>query len=260
MGHEQLCGSLNALARETWAHIDHGYRLGYGLPDERAFTDHHLIELTRHHPAEVRVAKINQNREAETGADFEWWLGQGERYLPMRVQAKKLDLASSSYAQIAHTSGRDRDSQIDRLIKTSREDGFLPIYCFFNGPLPTREWPRDRCENRELEPDLRGCTVALASDVKTVLAAGRGAASVASISWPWQCLICCPLARGTHVGQRALSVLRQAGSEGTIDIEMIPPPAYLRRLLEADGPPEGEPSDDEPLPGAPTVVAMTSRS
>jgi uncharacterized protein DUF6615 len=255
-----LCQTFNALAQETWAHMHFGFRLGYGRPDERAFTDHHLIELMRRHPAQVKSVKIDQNREAETGADFEWFLGEGRNYLRMRVQAKKLDLTSDSYPEITNRIGRGPELQIDRLLASSKADGFLALYCFFNGPPLSGVWPSDRCENPRLETSVRGCTVALANDVQAALGRGRSLAALGPLSRPWQCLTCCPLSRGDNPGRRALDLLGQGieDADALQEVELGPLLPYAERARTVDVAGDLPPlKEDEPWPGARTVVVMT---
>jgi hypothetical protein len=253
-----LCQSLNALAEETWDHLRWGHQAGFGQPDERAFTDHHLIELLRHHPGQVAAAKFDQNREAETAADAEWWLGDGQRYLGMRLQAKKLDLASASYIELGHHVGQTEGKQLDQLIESASDDGCLAMYVFYNGP-PEVEWPVDRCDNEVLAQERRGCTLAMATDVKAILASGAeaiGVEEIAAVSLPWQCLTCCPLAISRDPAQKALEVLGRGGSPTAIATTPRQPPGYVRALAGDDR----DLPNDETIPGAATVMAMTLRN
>jgi hypothetical protein len=252
----ELCQTLNALAYETWVHMDYGFNRGYGRPDERLFTDHHMIELERRHRPTVLTAKIDQNRESQTGADFEWWLGDGTSYLAMRVQAKKLDLRSGRYEELARVDRRTRRRQSDVLIEASRAERFLPLYLFFNGPLAGAN-PPDACQNERLEEPLRGCTVALASRVKESLDRSQtDVATIAGHSWPWQCLCCCPLLKGSHPGQRALE--RLGASEGEAGASLRSDlPDYVSQIRSQDFTQVALDPKSEQLPGARTVMVMT---
>ena len=260
---EGLCRRLGDLATETWAHMDYGFNRGYGRPDERAFTDHHLIELCRHHQREIQASKFDQNTEAQTAADFEWWIGDGESYLPARVQAKKLHLHDAAYQELANPTSDKTELQIERLIRAAREDGFLPLYLFFNGPTKDDPGP-DRCANLAHQPENRGCAIAWAPEVLRVMTAAknRHLTTIAPACWPWQCFICCPAVGGLHPGQRLLDLL----SVGGVDLESEPGarltrdlPDYVRITRNADflGVVPPDQFDPDPLPGARTVLTLT---
>jgi hypothetical protein len=244
--------------------MDFGFHWGYGRPDERSFTDHHLIELMRRHPVEVKTAKIDQNREAETGADFEWWLGDGVRYLPMRVQAKKRDLESASYLGLRKQAGASGERQIDRLLQTAEKDGFLALYYFFNGPPSSAAWPHDRCENSELGESFRGAAWPWLQRSRRQWGERGSLAQISPISWPWQCLTCCPQASDDNPGQRALDVLRREAPEAVAAsaVETTSElPTYVERLRAAEDPGQMGPLEEgEPLPRAGTVLVMTPGS
>lgn len=255
MASSDLCQSLNSLAEETWDHLLWGLEGGFGQPDERAFTDHHLIELLRRHPDRVSASKFDQHREAETAADAEWWLGGGQNYLGMRLQAKKLDLATGSYVELGHHVGESTLKQLDQLIASSEADGCLPLYLFYNGPTEN-DWPADHCDSPHLTDERRGCTVALASDVRETLKGGAEAVGVdelAQISLPWQCLTCCPMSIGRNSAERALEVLGRY-SNGAAAAITGDPPSYVRALISAYDAPA--PADAN-LPGSARVMVMT---
>lgn len=258
---DELCLSLNALAAETWAHMDYGFHGGYGRPDERAFTDHHMIELERRHGSEIRAVKFSQNREAETAADFEWYIGDGDTYLQLRVQAKKLDLDRCRYPGLQAQIGKTGQRQIDRLIEAAAEDEFFAIYLFFNGPCQML-MADDRCENDALAMELRGCSVARADEVRAQLDhEGADYAAMAEVSRPWQCLTCCPLVDDPHPGRRAMTVLGSG-----VEPRRLPQPqptnqlpAYARAVIAA---PPGEARfvdwQGPGLPGARAVLTLTT--
>ncbi|HEY8731338.1 MAG TPA: DUF6615 family protein [Candidatus Limnocylindria bacterium] len=110
---------------------------GYRLPDERAFTDHHLVELSIRHPSEVEAKLFTNSDEALTGADFEMWFGGGHQFVGTLVQAKKLD--RDRYGELDHAvGGKSRaPKQIDKLIDTcasgtGRFAGYEPLFLFYN--------------------------------------------------------------------------------------------------------------------------------
>lgn len=198
-----LCASLGELAEETWAHMAYQLRKEYRAPDERAFTDHHLVELSIRHEPFFRAKLFDGSEEGRTGADFELWLQGNGLFLPALVQAKKLD-RSGRYPELdRHIGGKSTNpKQITRLLKAcekGRFAGYQPLYLFYNGPLPAAGagWPRDHCGNPYLAREMRGCAIARAPDVERVLLREPGAPhnrldDIVPLCWPWSCLFCCP--------------------------------------------------------------------
>ncbi len=244
--------------------------------DERGFTDRNLLTLEMVHPTQVWVNIFPQNRERLTGADFEWWIGDGYTYLPMLVQAKRLD-ASGDYVGLDKRLGKTRALQITRLIQvctTGRNGpggnayvGHLPAYLFYN-TLTEAGLPADRCCGHLCQASDRGCTIAHAMDVnrRRLSRPKRGSRSIQRIgprARPWGCLFCCPHDDLTDTAQHAKTLL-ESPDNGRGSWTRSKPrtvdqlPSYVRPALDADVELQevGDP-DIQKLPGA-AVVAVTT--
>jgi hypothetical protein len=128
--------AMNAAARESWDLMETGIAGGIG-PGEETLTDLNLIRLQRLIPS-LRVSKFAKAVEAGNGADWEWWIGSSaeERWIKLRIQAKRASHTRDIYEQLGHTVGGLL--QYDTLIFKSLLEGAVPLYVFFNG------WPEDR--------------------------------------------------------------------------------------------------------------------
>src|SRR2546423_1651871 len=89
------------------------------LPDERALTDHNVIELVLRHPGNIVANLFSVSREAETGADWEWWILDLESCVGLLVQAKKMSgrFEQAQYVQLPHEYASG-ERQIERLLRT----------------------------------------------------------------------------------------------------------------------------------------------
>jgi hypothetical protein len=199
---------------------------GYRPPDERAFTDHHMVELSRRHYPAVQAKLFTNSEEADTGADLELWFHSNGDLLGTLVQAKKLD-PQLRYAGLARTVGARAGAsrQIDLLVAActvgagavAQFVGYEPLYIFYNGPTRSgTALAADRCANRGVGDRQRGCTVARAGDVRAALDAPGGphedAGTIARLAWPWQCLLCCPKARQDSLVERVAAFLSVWGA------------------------------------------------
>ena len=113
-------------------------------PDERAFTDHNLMHLVRNHAPVVDVGLFDNSREAITGADFEWWIGDGTSYIALLVQAKRMN-HKGRFLELRRTIGASGPFQLLRLLNICKRGlairggrdfvGFVPTYLFYVGPV-----------------------------------------------------------------------------------------------------------------------------
>ncbi|KKK97173.1 hypothetical protein LCGC14_2655390 [marine sediment metagenome] len=225
---------MNELAEATWRHWDFQHRHLGRLPYEEAFTDHNMVELGIRHPRQVTYRLFDRTWEAETGADFEWWIVDPvQRVLfPMLVQAKKMNRLGS-YEDVGRRLGNDhaRPLQIERLIEACRvgftaSQGqtvcafirYTPLYLFYNGPLQGQGGAAsDRCRNSAVAREARGCSVAAAQDVRSALGdrVDLPAQDVRPVTLPWQCLLCCPTARVLGPGPlRVAGMLAGSAADG----------------------------------------------
>lgn len=273
-----ICASLGELAEDTWAHMEYQLVHGYRPPDERAFTDHNLVELSRRHYPAVQAKLFTTTEEAHTGADFELWFRSGRRLIGTLVQAKKLQ-PDDCYAGLARKVGAKSAAprQIDLLIGTcstgTRFSSYEPLYVFYNGPTPSRTpLPADRCRNGNVNDRQRGCTVARAREVCAALDAPGGpheaASDIAPLAWPWQCLLCCPNASRGSLVERVRAFLGghveeggwqpgEPGADGAPRVwEWEEVPDYIRLIANGDSPGEVNPEYISDVPGANRVIVI----
>ncbi len=226
--------------------------MGFGLarpdrePDERAFTDHNMLHLAAAHRPEVELKLFDQSEEAKTGADFEWWIGDGFLYLPMLVQAKRLT-RRDNYSGLGRRIGTAGPRQINRLIRVCTRGisgasggdyvGYLPLYLFYNGPLSTG-LPNDSCCGAVAGDDLRGCTLADARAVRRAMGAPHRRSThidrIGPHCRPWSCLFCCPGQAGlTPLARWAAELLTQPDAPPRFSVNAPNSPGIsLRRWIQ----------------------------
>jgi len=184
---DRVCRAFTYASLQTWEDLRDDPTLG-----EDSITDYRLLLLKRHCPDEVEVIKFNRRKEANTGADWEWWFGAKDQWFGMRVQAKKLDIDTLAYKHLDHRIGSSNELQVDRLIQDAGSRGLFPMYSFYN------YWDADagpntwRCQTFERRPALWGNSVAAAEVVqKLVMSGTKSAFDVAESALPITCLACC---------------------------------------------------------------------
>ena len=159
---------------------------------EETITDDFLLDVWRAHLREVTTFQFNKYEESFTRADWEWWLTDGQQWLGLLIQAKRLGPKSGKYEAIRHWVRSAGMWQIDRLQKQASLKGIDPLYCFYNH-CPV--WPEGltwKCCAAPHNLELLGCTVAHATAVQGQLAqGGAGLPKMSKVSYPLACLVCC---------------------------------------------------------------------
>ncbi len=180
---------FEVLARTTWISVGRsfGQRIQLG---EDAITSVNLIAIASH-KSKCVVVEDTRVHESIKGCDFELWVGSAflgwNRYA---IQAKKIDPASSRYAQLNHKVGKTR--QIDLLETYAKLNRAASLYCFFNNSTKPYTWS---C-NLEEEKEQLGCSVTPSGVVRTAIGK-RGARNFTWVhnspsTLPWRCLVRCP--------------------------------------------------------------------
>jgi hypothetical protein len=77
------------------------------------------------HPLEIYTVKWNKAKEANVGADWDWFMLSGPAWLAFRVQAKKLDAKSMMYPELDRIKNRGL-RQSDLLIRSSAKSSHKP--------------------------------------------------------------------------------------------------------------------------------------
>ena len=229
-------------------------------PDERVFTDHNFLHLERRHRPQVRMWLYTGSDEALTGADVEWWVGDGSHYLRMLIQAKRLN-RKQQYAEVGARIGKTGVRQIERLLEVCEQGvpsipgamkyvGLTPAYLFYNGTSQQIGAAFDRCCNEDLDPRERGCTVVHARTVYAALKRKLALPQhdITGFVLPWRCMLCCAARAGT-AAELVAGALRETGLRRP---PAVAPPQLTTYDLSDDqpsGPPfhRDKPSTDDGL-------------
>jgi len=135
-----LCDAMDELALETWQRMEPAFGqpgISYG---ETSATDNILSALRAKVPG-LLAYQSTGSRESETGADWEWWIGEDAvGWLCLRIQAKRAYGRSREYEQLRHAPpgqhGGAAARQYDTLVRGCDPGlGYYPFHVFYNG------WP-----------------------------------------------------------------------------------------------------------------------
>jgi hypothetical protein len=240
-----LCLTFEKQAEKIWNDLTSAQSMGL-IHDEETVTNNLLLEIQRAHPIDVITVQFFKPQEKFTGADWEWWLTDGNSWFGLLIQAKRLGPTSHKYAGLKHGVGKEKTPQIELLLNWARHKGIDPLYFFYNygsGRLESLPW---NCGSIAPTIGQLGCTVAHAATVKSVLArGGAGLAKMSAISSPLRCLVCCEALafpdnslpgriHGVTRRLRALGVPDEAGDKRAVDwpTPRRVPPSYVQRLIE----------------------------
>lgn len=113
-----------------WTDIECAYHTGQGIY-ETTITDRIWETLFKNMENSVAAKKLDKP-EKESGADIEWWLWDNSRCLgiALRIQAKKINKQGSAYPKLKYEVLNE--SQANILIRSSKCDKVIPLYCFYN--------------------------------------------------------------------------------------------------------------------------------
>jgi hypothetical protein len=230
---------------------------------EETLTDMNVLELRFNHPKDVITKTFTKPQEAITGADWEWWLtGPSNQWLGFRLQAKVVELQSSTYKHLHYKGKQSNAFQSDVLIQSalSNNPPLIPLYClysFWDSQAVQPNWP---CGTYNFNVKSYGCSLMSAFQVRH-LRKNKNKNDIGSLvpyMKPWQCLICCHAFGGGDLPQRAWAYwdaqLRSSDQVATINRdgpdedgalsnlagryrEISPvgnPPDYVLRLIEGE--------------------------
>jgi len=122
---------MDEQAEDVWDMVRYsrspGYRLRLG---EVTTTELNFFRLREFWTKRVYIV-TNEPDETTTGADWEWIIGHGDRWIQIRVQAKIIN-ANGSFAELGHP--RATGEQMRRLLDPGRESvacRWMPLYVFY---------------------------------------------------------------------------------------------------------------------------------
>lgn len=185
------------LQQAAWVHqeLEEADSLDMPMPEE-AITTFVLKALKRDlDPSIFRLTVYSKQVEGgTTGADWEWWFGDGSGtpYVGMRVQAKKLHSKSGGHRyDFSHTTGESKKLQIDTLRSAAAEVGLPAIYALYNGGFELEEFSWGCCVAPS-KPLFGVSMISADTAEKLRKAKTTKLADVGSHSLPWSCLMLCP--------------------------------------------------------------------
>ncbi len=243
-----FCVTFSYQAQKIWGDLKKARARG-NIRDEETVTNDFLSDVQQAHPNDAVHFQFRKKEEKFTGADWEWWLSDGNLWFGLLVQAKILHAKRQTYSAIKHKVGAAKNSQIDILIEHADRKGIDAVYAFYNYRADVSEF-KWNCKSTLLMPEQLGCTLAHAHAVRN--AVGRGGAGVRVLSpimLPLRCLGCCGGYTGPNgsLPARVDSIVRVLRNDAATDVLASGtlrlrdhPPWYVERLLAASLDDRGE--------------------
>jgi hypothetical protein len=223
-----LCTTFKKLSEDTWEQIDLSKTAGYQLKEE-TLTDQNLLQLKIKHPTEILIRAFNKHEEGRNGADWEWWLTDGNEWVGFRVQAKIINIETDRFEHL-HYQAKTSVPQSRKLIEQSKPIGEkprVPIYCMF---LSTEKFDPAALKSA---PEFYGCSIMSAYTVAVLRDSGTDdVVSLQAYLIPWHELVCQKpaISFAEHIDRFLVERLDQ----GILDVRFYitdEPPAYVSALL-----------------------------
>jgi hypothetical protein len=182
-----LCQTFRKEAGLVWNYMRKAAGLGLALSEE-TLTESALYNIAiAHQGTDIVIDLATKPAEAKHGADWEWWLVRGRKGLGFRVQAKRL-FANGRYNSLTRP-GPNAYQQLDKLVSTSANAGFEPLYCFYNFPHSTGHFNGpNSCKHTYRAPSFWGCSLAFPNEVKK--AQSTQLTKLRPMMHPWHMLVC----------------------------------------------------------------------
>ncbi|RXT14873.1 DUF6615 family protein [Ammoniphilus sp. CFH 90114] len=142
MRNELLYKCFKQGSRSIWNQFGDFTEKGFSVGEE-TITETTLLDLVKKMPNlmlsrkfEAAIKPFNKAEERDNGADWEWYIIDGEEWIKFLVQAKKLKTELQKkkikmYYELKREY-KDGTTQCQNLIYHAWTNGFIPIYCFYN--------------------------------------------------------------------------------------------------------------------------------
>jgi hypothetical protein len=142
VNNEKICKCFKQGSRNIWNQYGDFFELNFSVGEE-TITETTLIDLVKKLPNtmlskkfEAAINPFNKADERENGADFEWYIIDGDEWIKFLVQAKKLKFAEQAkgikmYYELKREY-EDKTTQCQNLIYNAWKHDFIPLYCFYN--------------------------------------------------------------------------------------------------------------------------------
>lgn len=207
---------------------------------ELAATSDFLLTVKSVAPLFTRLIHTGLN-EPKTGADFEWWIGAGQLWFGMRVQAKRHYRRHTAghldyYGDLAHAN--KNGLQVDLLIADCAKRGLVPLHMFFESRTHASPSRRAMCGNG-LPSDLWGVSIADAVAIQRLVRASTLSGNdVRAVLQPATCLPLCVAGSGALIDRVMNAIRSHVWAEdrpGSAFPEPKGLPPYVQRLIEQPG-------------------------
>src|SRR5262249_22946180 len=99
---------------------------------EVAATSQLLLELATSVPQFAIARQISAREEAKIGADWEWWLTDGNDWLGLLVQAKIVNTRNGKYSKFNYRPKGSPKAQLELLMDAANANGLYPIVLCYN--------------------------------------------------------------------------------------------------------------------------------
>ena len=230
-----LCETFRSQSGLVWNRMAKASRVGLALSEE-TLTETALYEMALAHELDGKIAisLATKPQEARHGADWEWWLINGNMGVSFRVQAKRL-FPNGRYQSLLK-GPPDPYQQLNRLCRAARRDGHVPLYCFFNFDHPAASFDGwdGRCLHSYRAPSFWGCAFALPNGV--LAATSNRLRDLRSYTRPWHKLVCNEESvglRGAGIGfVHEMYRLAPLGTAGLDPVVARPVPEHVLRLIQ----------------------------
>ena len=141
---DKICRTFKHISGKVWNLLDDsGYyglyktsasniSRGLGLGEE-TITDLALLEISKRQPLDIITVKFGKYREAQEGADWEWWFLSQSGIIGMRIQAKRIHFVNGEYEYTYLDYKRsENEYQVDVLLENAQKRRVVPLYAFYN--------------------------------------------------------------------------------------------------------------------------------
>ncbi|WP_312414312.1 DUF6615 family protein [Pseudescherichia sp.] len=161
------------ISEYVWDLLIDGKKLGISIGEE-TISDLILIEIARKNYNYVTIRKTAKDKEAESGTDWEWWIGSIKNgWVRYAIQAKKMDYNQYSYKTLKHEVGKDKKLQYEILRKHAKNMKAIALYAFYNYPKQTQLDEYWNCQ-KPISKKKMGITIANLEFVARAINIKRG--------------------------------------------------------------------------------------
>lgn len=188
---QALQSLLEGLAKDTWERLEDANRLAVRLGEE-TITDILMLDIKREGLPVIKLCQHTKKREAISGADFEFLIGNNQGgWIRYAIQSKKLYQRNEKYHSLIGYKNR---TQTQSLKNYASKYGAKPRYCLYNFSANATAASHWHCCLYPYAKEQLGCTITETSVIENV-PNHFGAIHSQAETKPWRCLAICPKIR-----------------------------------------------------------------